>query len=191
MMLKLDAMEEKDCFIANYLLNNKEIKPNIELTYAFYKEHILEANQELDPLLNRYNFKSRIPSWKWELFAAILVGDLKKEGNGIDLLGHEVKAYLWKHPPEYQYHRKSWQDKLEEDKVAKHICIWYKEDLLDLDVYLINGSEIEEIFESWRPDIEQTYEIENPEKRCRKTLSKSIIEEKGSIILSIRSGLLF
>jgi hypothetical protein len=181
-------MDENSCYIKNLSDNNEKIKPDIKQAFDFYKTHLLNANKELDPLLRKYQFKSRIPSWKWELFAAILVGDVKKQGNGIDLLGHEVKAYQWKHSPEYQYHRKSWEEKLEEDKQAKHICIWYKEDLKDLDVFIVEGRDIAEVFESWRPEIHEAYETENPEKRCRKNLPKSIIEKEGILLFSIREA---
>lgn len=174
--------------IVTYLSTISEIKPNVELAFAFYEKHILNANMDLEPLLNLYQFKSEIPSWKWELFAAILVGDIKKKGNGIDLIEHEVKAYQWRNPPEYQYHRKSWQQKLEEDKNAKHICVWHKDDLKDIDVFLVNSEYVSHIFESWRSDIISTYEIEDPEKRCRKHLARAVIEEKGKLLLVIRGG---
>lgn len=165
-----------------------KVLPNAKLAMEFYREYILQANKGLDPLLSKYKFKSRIPSWKWELFAAILVGDFKKEGYGVDLINHEVKSYLWGGAPEYQYHRLSWKEKLEEDKRVDHILIWYKDSLEDVDVYLIHGPLVAGIFESWREDISTSYDADNPEKRCRKALPKSVIENLGKIILKIRNG---
>lgn len=178
---------ETICFVKDRFSNSK-IKPNLELAMWFYRKHILEANAELDPLLRKYNYKSSIPSWKWELFAGILVGDIKKNGYGIDLTEHEIKAYQWKKSPEYQYHKNSWQEKLEEDKGAKHVCIWYQDNPSNIEVYLLEGKDVGRVFDSWRPKIIEAYTGENTSDRCRMRLPKTSIEAKGRRILKTESG---
>jgi hypothetical protein len=180
-------MADEKCYISKFCLNNEEIKPNPELAMWFYKKHIIEVDRELDPILLKYKFTSKIPTWKWELFAAILVGDVKKQGNGIDLTEHEVKTYQWRKPPEYQYHRNSWEEKLGEDKKAKHVCVWYRNSLKDLDVLLVEGKDVAGVFESWRPEIYETYEVKKDKDRCRKNLPRASIEDKGKLILKIRN----
>ena len=177
---------ETICFVTDRF-NKSKVKPNLPLAFWFYKKHILEANAELDPLLRKYKFDSSIPAWKWELFVGILVGDVKKKGNGIDLTEHEVKAYQWKKSPEYQYHKNSWEDKLQEDKDAKHVCVWYKDTPDNIDVYLLHGNEVGPVFESWRPKIHEAYEGENTRDRCRMRLPKDSIMSKGRRILKIRN----
>jgi hypothetical protein len=183
---------ETICFITDRL-NKIKVKPNLELALWFYKKHILETNAEVEPLLTKYEFPlsggaGGIPTWKWELFAAILVGDTKKKGYGIDLTGHEVKTYQWKRPPEYQYHKNSWEDKLGQDKGAKHVCIWYKDSPSNLEVYLTNGNDVDSVFESWRPKIYAAYEGEITKDRCRMHLPKNSILNKGKRILELLDG---
>lgn len=178
---------ETICFVTDRF-NKCKVKPNLELAFWFYKKHILEADAELDPLLRKYQFDSKIPPWKWELFVGILVGDVKKKGNGIDLTEHEVKAYQWKKSPEYQYHKNSWKDKLQEDKDAKHVCIWYKDSPANIDVYLIHGGDVETVFDSWKPKIVDAYEGDIQRDRCRMRLPKDSIVSKGKRILGIREG---
>lgn len=178
---------ETICFVRDRFSKSK-VRPNIELAMWFYRKHILEANAELDPLLRKYQYKSSIPAWKWELFAGILVGDVKKKGYGIDLTEHEVKAYQWKKSPEYQYHKNSWQEKLEEDKGAKHVCIWYQDSPSNIEVYLVQGKDINTVFDSWKPKIVEAYSGENTKDRCRMSLPKTSIEGKGKLILKTVDG---
>src|SRR5579872_7068362 len=58
----------------------------------------------------------------WVVFASILVRDVgKKLAVGIDLAGHEVKSAHAGGSYEYQYHKKSGKEKLQQDAEVGHL----------------------------------------------------------------------
>lgn len=179
-----------------YLLNDLQylqVKPNAENAFSFYKTHLFEANCVLDPLLRTYNFKSELPSWKWELFAAILVGDIATAKNrrgtkGADLLRHEVKTAQNGRDFEYQYHKNSWREKLEKELIIDHVYISYWEDFRSLDVRVISGKSLKDYFEAWYPLIQECYECEKPKQRFRKRIPYKEIIENGKLIMRIKGG---
>ena len=170
-----------------------QVKPDILKAVGFYKTHLLSSNEQLDPLLRTYNFKSELPSWKWELFIAILVGDKatskgRRGTKGSDLLRHEVKAAQNGRDFEYQYHKKSWREKLEKEAIINHVYISYEEDLRELIVRLVPGNELVHHFEKWRPEIVKNYECEKPQQRFRRRIPYKEIVEKGITLLRIKNG---
>ena len=205
----------------NYLINKslEEVAPNLERALDFYRKHLLETDRELDPLLRIYNFKSQLPSWKWEMFAAILVGDVgantgkSKNGKGADLVNHEVKSALSGNSFEYQYHRKSWREKLDRETQIGHLYISYWPGYGDLDVRFVAGEALADLFRGWEPKVRAAYETpdgkpktrskqkkspdqagsgrvenssEKAEDRCRFSIPHKTVVERGSAILKIR-----
>jgi len=178
-------------YLNNYLITffKNEVTPDVEKALDFYKKHLLEANSVLDPLLREYNFKSKIPSWKWEIFAAILVGDVSRGTNkGSDLENHEVKSRLIGDDFEYQYHRRSWKEKLKQEIYIKHIYISYWPGFADLNVRIVDGIYLKEFFEKWEPEIIDAYEVKDPKQRFRRYIPYATIVELGKLILRIRGG---
>ncbi len=193
--------------------SSKLLVPDLNEALRFYQKHILEVDRDLVPILESYNFKNVLPDWKFELFAAILVGDrsrkgtLEKEfvknpnnkrgqkgkkgnsknGNGPDLLNHEVKARLDGAAFEYQYHRNSWNEKLEEEPKVNHIFISYWDGYQNLDVREISGSELANLFAAWKNIIGDRYQ-NNFKGRCRLYVPYKLVIDKGKILLKIRDS---
>ena len=192
----------------NFQKYNISIEPNLEKAFLFYQKHILEVDRDLVPILNDYNFKNVLPSWKFELFAAILVGDQSRKGtfekefsknpskegrnskdaNGSDLMSHEIKARLDGAAFEYQYHRDCWRKKLEEEPKVGHIFISYWEGYQDLDVRKVEGAELAALFASWENIIEEKYSQKKLNDRCRLYVPYKVAVEKGSLLLRIRDA---
>lgn len=180
-------------FIKQYLINKiqyLQIKPNLEKAIEFYQTHVLDCNTRLEPFLDTYQFPSRLPFWKWELFAAILVGDVCRSytNEGADLTKHEVKSRLNRQSFEYQYHKNSWREKLAKEPLIRHIYISYWPGFRDLDVRIVEGQDLIHHFESWKPELIEAYESGNAKQRFRKRIPFKEIVEKGSLYLRIRNG---
>jgi len=167
-----------------YFTSNSQVSEAIE----FYRIHILKGNSLLAPMCEKYGFKSHIPGWKWEMFAAILVNDVAKNGNGCDLLKHEVKSAKSENSFEYQYHRNSWKEKLAHEHEIDHVFVSYEPGYRDISVRVAKGSDLAAIFDKWLPCVEKTYDGSGKKQRCRKSISFSTIEEKGLTILEIENG---
>ena len=193
--MDLDS-QVSDYVSQKYVINELrylQVKPDPVKAMEFYNTHLLQSNSELDPLLRTYNFKSELPAWKWELFVAILVGDIatakrRRGTRGADLLRHEVKSAQNGRDFEYQYHKKSWREKLEKEPLINHVYISYWENFKDFDVRLIPGKLLQHHFDTWRPQIAEAYECEKPKQRFRRRVGFKEIVEKGQLILKVRSG---
>jgi hypothetical protein len=159
--------------------------------HAFYYKQIYEDNRDLEVLCKRHNFKTRDPyNWKWELFAAILVGDKAKTAdNGADLVNYEVKSRGVQLPFEYQYHSDSWPSKLEEDKKVTHLFISYSPLYMDIVVRAVTSEKLLHFFQEWEPELQLYWKEESKEKvsnrRFRKAIPYATVCEKGKIICVI------
>lgn len=176
----------------DYLINDNEVKPDVKKALQFYKNHILIADGDLRPLLKTYHFKNRVPAWKWELFAGILVGDTAKDTKSSDLKNHEVKSAMTGSSFEYLYYRNSWRQKLTQETKINHVYISYYPGYKDIDVRLLAGKDISHIFKSWEPELVELYEQPKTTKspRFRKNVSFSAAKKYGKVILEIRNGAL-
>ncbi len=79
----------------------------IQEAYSFYKKYILEHSQNKAEIYEQYGFslQGSIGSKDWEVFAAILLNDRARRGDGADLVNYEVKSAVLGGSFEYQYHR--------------------------------------------------------------------------------------
>ncbi len=167
--------------------------PNLEFqkAYDFYRKFILEHSLEKQAVYEEYGFplQGSVGSRDWEVFAAILLSDKKKPGDGSDLERHEVKSATEKGSFEYQYHRNTGQQKLQEDQSIDHVFVWYSSDYSDVQVWLIEktNKELQETFDSWEPELILNYATEE-KQRFRKALSRAFIKRNGFCILSIQNG---
>jgi len=198
-------------YLKKVIANEPSIEPNLEKAWKFYQKHILEADQDLVPLLDDYNFKNVLPEWKWEVLAAILVGDKSrkgtierhlaknpentqkggkgnsKNGNGPDLLKHEVKARMDGMGFEYQYHKNSWKEKLREEPKIVHVYISYWPNYTDFDLRIVHGSKLNDLFQEWEKEITEKFQNKTFEGRCRPAIPYKTAVSRASLILSVRN----
>ena len=127
-----------------------------------------------------------VMSEDWEVFASIL---LKSTGttsqSGPDLGDYEVKSAVDGSSFEYQYHRNSWQDKLQADRQAGHVFIWHRDELSHVEVWYCEGSDLTDQFDAWQS--EQPY-AEQSQQRFRKSVTPSWVRENATLLLRLEDG---
>lgn len=157
---------------------------NIPEAFDFYRKYLLGTAKDKSEIYVRYGFKPPgVASKDWEVFAAILLRDRSKGGDGADLERHEVKSagYGWSF--EYQYHKFHGEQKLDEDKQVNHLFISYAANYQDVEVRYLRGKELAQVFESWRPGHYQA-----GKQRYRKSISFGYVKLSGVLILKIEHG---
>ena len=122
----------------------------------------------------------------WEVFAAILVRTRGTTArSGIDLVGYEVKSAQDEGSFEYQYHKRSWAAKFEQDRAADHIYISHRDTLSYVEVHHSTSAAIAGFLDAWL--------AENPyskpgEQRFRKQISYRWVKENATLLLRIEDG---
>lgn len=157
--------------------------------YEFYKEFILNYSHRKAEIYKRYGFtlQGSIGSKDWEVFAAILLNDRARPGDGADLMNYEVKSAVAGSGFEYQYHKNHGLDKLEDDMHVDHVFIARSHDFQDVAVWLVERTGIYSIFEEWRPALLENYQ--NPgRQRFRRSVSYKFVSENGRLLLQIING---
>lgn len=159
--------------------------------YEFYKEIIFKEARFT--LLRKYKLRiaGSVPSRDWELFIAILIDRLGKGGYGCDLQECEIKSAVDGKSFEYQYHFKTGEAKLDEDKVVDHFYISYSGDYKNITVRRIPREALANEFESWREGLKANYSGKNRKQRYRKDIGYNKVLELGTIIMSIVDGKLY
>ena len=122
----------------------------------------------------------------WEVFTSIL---LRQQGvasrEGPDLGDTEVKSAVDGNSFEYQYHRKSWQEKLEADRRSGHAFVWYGDDLRTVEVWYCDGERMSSHFAAWQA--EKPYS-EPGQQRFRKQVSAGWVREHATLLLHVLDG---
>lgn len=114
----------------------------------------------------------------WEVFASMLVNDLgRKFGAGIDLANYEVKSAKRGSSYEYQYHRHTGLEKLAKDAEVGHLFFDYYENLKEVDLRYLHGSQLAEFFVRWRNEYPDPYP-----QRYRKSVPYSFVKHNGNAI---------
>ena len=122
----------------------------------------------------------------WEVFAAILVRTTGTESKaGIDLAGYEVKSAQDRGGFEYQYHRRSWRKKFDEDRAADHIYIAHRDNLAFVEVWHCVGDDIATFLNAWLED--DPYSRPN-EQRFRRSISYRWVSQNAMLLLRIEDG---
>lgn len=122
----------------------------------------------------------------WELFASILVRDRGvRTQSGLDLEKYEVKSAKYGGSFEYQYHRKSWKEKLDADRAAGHLFISHKDLLRLVEVRYCAGLDLQEYFDAW--EAERPYS-DPREQRFRKSVSFGWVQDNATLLLRIEDG---
>ena len=90
----------------------------VQEAYSFYRTYILEYSRNKAEIYEQYGFslQGSVGSKDWEVFAAILVNDKARQGDGADLENYEVKSATTGSSFEYQYHRNRGLNKLTDDR---------------------------------------------------------------------------
>lgn len=168
------------------------LKIDLDVTraYWFYRRYLLDLTTDKKALYEEYGFKvaGSVLSRDWELFAAILLKDRAKMGDGADLMRHEVKSAIYGNSFEYQYHKFHGEYKLAEDKRVDHIFISYSPDYFDIEVRHIPGEQLALIFDSWLTGLITNYAGENPRQRYRRSISFGTVKRQGTLLLQIQAG---
>jgi len=120
----------------------------------------------------------------WEVFASMLVKDLgRKLGAGIDLANHEVKSAKKGASYEYQYHRNTGFDKLRKDATVGHLFFEYFDNLKEVHLRYMHGSDLKEFFGKWKDDYPDPYP-----QRYRKNIPYGFVKEHGILLMSLKEG---
>lgn len=166
------------------------VKYRIKEAAAFYKKFIY--NEEHQALFKKHNLHiaGSVPSIDWELFGAILTDDKGKAGYGSDLEHYEIKSSVDGASFEYQYHLHGGMTKLKEDMEVTHIFVSYSPDYKNLEVRVVEGAQLKDVFSSWLPGLRANYEGENRKQRYRKSISYGRVCREGKMILKVQNGAL-
>ncbi len=120
----------------------------------------------------------------WEVFASMLVKDVgRKLGAGIDLKNHEVKSAKRASSYEYQYHRNSGLEKLAKDMVVGHLFFEYFNNLKEVDLRYLHGSQLSSLFQDWLDHYPNPYP-----QRYRKSIPYGFVKQNGILLMSLRDG---
>jgi hypothetical protein len=160
----------------------------IEDAYSFYENYIV--NNEKQKLLKQFNFHSNgtVPFCDWELFAAILTGRKRRDGYGSDLSGFEVKSAAIGSGFEYQYHKHTGIQKLEDDLLVRHIFISYGDSYRDVEVRLVEPDKLKPFFDVWKPLLVENYGAESRRQRFRRSIPYRFVAKNGTVVFQIQAG---
>lgn len=127
-----------------------------------------------------------VMSEDWEVFTSIL---LRQQGvasrEGPDLGDIEVKSAVAGNSFEYQYHRNSWQAKLDADRRSGHAFVWYGDDLGTVEVWYCDGEQLSDHFSEW--EAEKPYSAPG-QQRFRKQVSAGWVREHAALLLRVADG---
>lgn len=127
----------------------------------------------------------KVISSDWEVFGSILVKDVgKKLGKGVDLSHHEVKSAENGGAYEYQYHKDSGKQKLEEDAKVAHLFFAHSDNLRKVELRYVHGRKLKEAFFSkWLREFPDPYP-----QRYRRSVPFRWVEENGELLMRLENG---
>jgi hypothetical protein len=163
----------------------------VQEAYSFYKTYILDHSRDKAEVYARYGFtlQGSVSSKDWEVFAAILLNDRARRGDGADLTNYEVKSAVIGGSFEYQYHRNHGIDKLTDDRNINHIFIFRNEIYTNVEVWLIDRAKMTSTFDKWLPELLQNYETPG-RQRFRRSVTHNFVKSQGIRLLEISDGAL-
>jgi hypothetical protein len=120
----------------------------------------------------------------WEVFASMLVNDLgRKFGAGIDLTNYEVKSAKRGGSYEYQYHKIRGREDLVRHRQVGHLFFEYSDNLQEVDLRYLHGSQLAEFFKQWLDEFPTPYQ-----QRYRKSVPYGYVKENGTLLMSLKDG---
>jgi hypothetical protein len=162
----------------------------IEAAFDFYEQFILKYSQAKAAIYQRYGFtlQGSVSPKEWEVFAAILLDDRARSGNGADLINHEVKSAMTTNNGfEYQYHKTHGLEKLAADKTVDHVFISLNPTYTNIEVWWVDREHLIPTFDSWLPELRTNYQA-NGKQRFRRSISRGTVRQYGQKILVIDQG---
>lgn len=162
---------------------------HINDAFVFYKKFILDVSRSKAEVYRHYGFKleGSVGSKDWEVFAAILLDDRARHGDGADLVMHEVKSAIIGGSFEYQYHRNHGLAKLKGDQEVNHVYISRSQKYEDITVYYLEREQIRPLLSQWLPALEENYAIQG-RQRFRRSISSGFVRQQGILLLEIHNG---
>ncbi len=156
--------------------------------HRFYREFIY--NSKKLKLLEVYGFQvaGSVFSKDWELFASILVNEKASRGHGTDLATFEVKSAKIGSPFEYQYHKFTGLEKLQEDMLVNHLFISYSENYDEVIVRVLLPSQVKKVFKQWKDALRENYRDGSRRQRFRKSISFGFVKDNAFVIFQIKNG---
>jgi hypothetical protein len=163
----------------------------VQEAYFFYRKYILDYSRDKAEIYERYGFslQGSIGSKDWEVFAAILLNDRARRGNGADLVNYEVKSAVIGGSFEYQYHRNRGLAKLTDDRMVDHIFVSRSENYTNVEVWLIERTKMISTFDQWLPELLQNYETAG-RQRFRRAVAYGFVKRQGLRLLEISDGVI-
>jgi hypothetical protein len=163
----------------------------VQEAYSFYKTYILDYSRDKAEIYERYGFslQGSVGSKDWEVFAAILLNDRARRGDGADLMNYEVKSAVIGGSFEYQYHRNRGLDKLTDDRDVDHIFVSRSESYTNVEVWLVERTKMTSTFDRWLPELLQNYETAE-RQRFRRSVTYGFVRSQGVRLLEINDGVL-
>jgi hypothetical protein len=163
----------------------------VQEAYSFYKTYILDYSRDKAEIYERYGFslQGSVGSKDWEVFAAILLNDRARRGDGADLMNYEVKSAVIGGSFEYQYHRNRGLDKLTDDRDVDHIFVSRSESYANVEVWLIERNKMISTFDRWLPELLQNYETAE-RQRFRRSVTYGFVRSQGIRLLEVSDGAL-
>lgn len=120
----------------------------------------------------------------WEVFASILVKDVgTKLGKGVDLSKHEVKSAENGGSYEYQYHKKSGKEKLQQDMEKGHLFFDHSDNLRIVELRYASGRQLHAFFNEWLKAYPDPYP-----QRYRKNIPFAWVKKNGTVLMRLRNG---
>ena len=161
----------------------------IQEAYSFYRAYILEYSRNKAAIYEQYSFslQGSVGSKDWEVFAAILVDDRARRGDGADLENYEVKSATIGSSFEYQYHRNRGLNKLTDDRDVDHIFVARSETYMNVEVWLVERTKMLPTFDRWLPELLQNYETAE-RQRFRRSVTYVFVRSQGVRLLEISGG---
>jgi len=165
-----------------------ELDLDVEAAYDFYRKYILLVQDKAE-VYEKYGFSIQraVGSKDWEVFAAILLRGKAKGGVGADLQKYEIKSAVDGSSYEYQYHKNTGLEKLEEDKQVDHVFIARSRDYQDIEVWLVERVFMQPKFEKWQPELIENYK-NDLRQRFRRSITHNFVKEHGTQIMQIAQG---
>lgn len=161
----------------------------VQEAYSFYRTYILEYSRDKAKIYAQYGFslQGSVGSKDWEVFAAILLDDRARRGDGADLENYEVKSAVIGGSFEYQYHRNRGINKLTDDRNVDHIFVARSETYINVEVWLVERTKMVPVFDRWLPELLQNYEA-SERQRFRRSVTYGFVRNQGIRLLEINSG---
>jgi len=121
----------------------------------------------------------------WEVFASILVKDVgTKLTKGVDLSAYEVKSAQDGGSYEYQYHKKSGQEKLKKDMQVGHLFFDHADNLRKVDLRYVPGKDLSpKFFRVWLEKYPDPYP-----QRYRNNVPFSWVKKHGLLLMTLEDG---